>query len=467
MIKSLIKYCSLFILIGLSTEAAYPQSSGCISCHRDEKVKDMIPMHKVMSNEERGLGVMDKGQVANYLGNYGVLSNFHEYFNEAIRWPAAAGDQTHYCFGLGLIVASKGNVITSVIGAGTDKYDWSPKDGSRGQIFSGDVTVPPPDETPFLAMSDNPETWPEGYFNESGSWISTPGERHWPGKFRLNIDETSPDYGKQVQGEFVSDRDIYSVFDDQDNSNPAGPLGIEVEETAYTYGRPYAEDMLIWEFTIHNTSGRQLDSVYAGYYAIFRPDFDNMDYINIIDSNPQDNNPNGDFVYVWDINNTKDGAWGSDPTNMGIPGLNVLKTPKDMGVTDFHYFSRDVAPSIDEQMWPIISSNPADPNLPNRGFYFHGSNRRMDTTNPDSLQKYFPEGAPINYFIMTGPFTLAPGETVSSSVAVVMGDAGNIPFQPDTSDLMNNMRVTQEMYPEVLPGVRTPKDARCAGSCRR
>ncbi len=457
MITSLIKYCTLIVLIVLNTRAAYPQSPDCISCHREEKIKNMIPMHKPLSNEERGLGVMDKGQVANYLGNYGVLSNFHEYFNEAIRWPAAAGDQTHYCFGLGLIVASKGNVITSVIGAGTDKYDWSPKDGSRGQIFSGDVTVPPPDETPFLALSDNPETWPEGFFNEGGSWISTPGERHWPGKFRLNIDGTSPDYGKQVQGEFVSDRDIYSVFDDQDNSNPAGSLGIEVEETAYTYGRPYAEDMLIWEFTIHNTSGRQLDSVYVGYYAIFRPDFDNMDYINIIDSNPGDNNPNGDFVYVWDINNTKDGAWGTDPTNMGIPGLNVLKTPKDMGVTDFHYFSRDVAPSIDEQMWPIISSNPADPNLPDKRFYFHGSNRRMDTTIPDSLQLYFPEGAPINYFIMTGPFTLAPGETVSSSVAVVMGDAGNIPFQPDTSDLMNNMRVTQEMYQRAYQGSGPPQ----------
>ena len=221
-------------------------------------------------------------------------------------------------FGLGLIVASRGNVITSVVGAATDKYDWVPKDGSRGQIFSGDVTAPPPDETPFLAMSDNPDTWPEGYFDNNGTWIGTPGTRHWPGRFRINIDETSPDFGKEVEGEFVSDRDIYSVFDDQDNSSPAGPLGIEVEEMAYTYGRPYAEDMLIWEFTIHNKSGRQLDSVYVGYYGIFRPDFDNEDYINIIDSNPFDAHSNGDFVYIWDINNTKDGAWATDPTDMGI-----------------------------------------------------------------------------------------------------------------------------------------------------
>ena len=457
MFNPLIKLFTAFVFLILFTVSIFSQVPTCESCHKENNYNNMIPIHKPLSNEERGIGIMDKGQVANYLGNYGVLSNFHEYFNEAIRWPAAAGEQTHYCFGLGLIVASKGNVITSVIGAGTDKYDWSPKDGSRGQVYSGDVTAPPPDETPFLAMSDNPETWPEGYFDENGVWVSTPGTRHWPGKFRINIDETSPDYGNEVEGEFVSDRDIYCVFNDEDNPSPLGPLGIEVEEMAYTYGRPYAEDMLIWEFTIHNTSGNQLDSVYVGYYAIFRPDFDNQDYINIIDSNPKDSHPNGDFVYIWDINNTKDGAWETDPTNMGIVGLNVLKTPKNMGVTDFHYFSRDVAPSIDEQMWPIISSNPGDPNLPAARYYFHGNNRRMDNTNPDSLQQYFPEGAPINYFIMTGPLTLAPGETVVSSVAVVMGDAGTVPFQPDTSDLMRNMRVTQQMYQREYQGSGPPR----------
>ena len=461
MFYSFIRNSILIILISLISDYAIAQIQNCESCHGSDELKNLIPLSKILSNEERGLGVMDKGQIANYVGNYGVLSNFHEYFNEAIRWPANAGDQTHYCFGLGLIVATKEsgspNVVTSVIGAGIDKYDWSPKDGSRGQVYSGDVTTPPPDETPFLTMSDNPETWPEGYFENGEVWVSTPGERHWPGKFRINIDESSPNYGEEVEGEFVSDRDIFYVFDDAYNPNPKGPLGVEVEATSYTYGRPYAEDMLIWEFRIHNKSGRELDSVYVGYYAIFRPDYDNADYINFIDSNPYDENENGDFVYIWDINNTKDGAWASDPTDMGIVGLYVLDTPKDSGITDFHYFSRDVAPSTDEQMWPIISSDPNDPNIIASRYYFHGDNRRIDNTNPDSLSQYFPEGAPINYYMMTGPLTLAPGETVISSVAVVMGSAGNIPFQPDTSDLMKNMRVTQQMYERKFQGSGPPK----------
>lgn len=450
------KYFVPLILFICLPSTVQSQIQSCESCH-GQNTKNLVLLPKILSSEERGIGIMDKGQVINYLGNYGVLSNFHEYFNEAIRWPSAAGPQTHYCFGLGLIVASKGNVITSVVGAATDKYDWVPKDGSRGQIFSGDVITPPPDETPFLAMSDNPDTWPEGYFDDFGNWIGTPGERHWPGKFRINIDESSTDFGKQVEGEFVSDRDIYSVFDDKINSNPNGPLGIEVEEMAYTYGRPYAEDLLFWEFTIHNKSGQQLDSVYVGYYAIFRPDYDNQDLINIIDSNPNDGHTTGDFVYVWDRNNTKDGAWESDPTDLGMVGLNILETPKNMGVTDFHYFNRDVAPSIDEQMWPIISSNPNDPNLTIPDAYFHGTDTRIDDTHPDVLNQYFPEGAPLNYFIMTGPLTLAPDETVISSVAVVMGNSGNIPFQPDTTDLMKNLKVTQQMFERKFQGSGPPK----------
>lgn len=456
MLRVTLKFLFFFLSIYLSTIEISAQAD-CSNCHKDVKPGQLKPLRKVTSSVERGLGIMDKGQISNYLGNYGILSNFHEYFNESIRWPADATEVVQYCFGLGLVVASKGNVITSVVGGPTEKYDWAPKDGSRGKLFSGDVTAPPPDETPFLALSDNPETWPEGYFDDSGNWVDTPGERHWPGYYRLDIEASSPNYGKEVKGEFVSDRDIYSVFDDQENSNPKGPLGIEVEQTAYTYGRPYAEDMLIWNYTIRNTSNSLLDSIYLGYYGIFRPDFDNEDYLNFIDTDPNDEHQFGDFVYVYDIDNTKDGAWTADPVDMGIVGVNILNTPKNMGVTDFHYFSREFAPKIDEEMWAIISSNPNDPNLTVPSAIFHGTNRRIDTTHPDSLKKYFPTGAPINYFIMTGPFTLNPGEIVNSSIGVVMGSSGGTPNQPDTSDLMTNMRVLQQMYDRAFQGSGPPK----------
>jgi len=306
-------------------------------------------------------------------------------------------------------------------------------------------------------MSDNPETWPEGYFGDQDVWQDTPGERHWPGHFRIDIDPESSTYGQELEGEFVSDRDIYCVFDDADNAHPDGPIGIEVQETAYCFGRPYAEDLLFWEFDIHNKSGDRLDSVYVGYFAVFRPDFDLKDNINIIDANSEDEFTNGDFVYVWDQNNIKDGAWESDPTEMGIIGLNILETPHNRGVTDFHYFNREVAPRVDEKMWAVISSNPDDPSLELPEAFFHGENRRMDTTHPDSIGEYFPEGAPIDFLIMSGPFEMVPDETVGSSVAIVMGNSGPIPDRPDTSDLLENLRVAQLMYQHRFQGSGPPR----------
>lgn len=455
--NKMIKHIKHYIVISMAVMIFFtPEilSQNCNSCHSDLTSEQIARLTKTYSSFERGLGIMEKGQVTNYLGNYGVLSSFHEYYNNSIHWPKAASSTIQYCFGLGLIVAVKGNVITSVVGGPSEKVDWTPKAGSRGRIFSGDVTAPPPDETPFLPLSDNPETWPKGYYDENNNWISTPSDRHWPGPFRINIDETSPEYGNEVIGEFVSDRDIYSVFDDSENSHPDGPVGIEVEQTAYSYGRPYAEDILFWDFTIHNKSGKHLDSVYVGYIAIFRPDYDNEDLINIIDSN---NDDKLDFIYVWDKNNTKDGAWAGDPTDMGIVGLSILQTPNDIGITDFHFFNREVQPKTDEEMWPVITSNPNDPNLGIPHAFFHGADRRIDTTHPDSMKVYFPNGAPINYYVMTGPLTLAPDETVRSSVALVMGSSGNIPDQADTSDLMKNLRIAKQMYDRKFQGSGPPK----------
>ena len=227
----------ILLLLALSFTGLPAAEENCTECHVSKPLGKMPALHKPFSAAERAIGIQDKGQLTNYIGNYGNLSHYLEYLNDALHWPKSAGDVRQYSFGLGLVVAVKGNVITSVLGAFADKIDWEPWDGSRGKLYSGEVTAPPPDLTPFQAMSDNPETWPRGYFDKSGNWISTPNEHHWPGHFRLEVDPNSLNYGQEIPGEFVSDRDLYCVFTDEANHHPNGPVGIEVEQTAYSYGR--------------------------------------------------------------------------------------------------------------------------------------------------------------------------------------------------------------------------------------
>lgn len=155
-------YALTLIVAMCGTVSIAAQQDNCAACHSDVKPEQLARMKKQLAAGERGLGIMDKGQVSNYLGNYDILSSFHEYFNNAIHWPAAGSTSIQYSFGLGLVVSVKGNVITSVVGGPSEKVDWSAKAGSRGKLFSGEVTAPPPDETPFLASSDNQDTWPAG-----------------------------------------------------------------------------------------------------------------------------------------------------------------------------------------------------------------------------------------------------------------------------------------------------------------
>ena len=115
--KFMFKYTNKLILLLipflLFAEVTIAQDD-CSSCHKNGNLGKLVPLRKPTSSVERGIGIMDKGQITNYLGNYGILSNFHEHFNESIRWPKEASEVIHYSFGLGLIVASKGNVITSI-----------------------------------------------------------------------------------------------------------------------------------------------------------------------------------------------------------------------------------------------------------------------------------------------------------------------------------------------------------------
>ena len=108
--KCLFRNCCLIVFLILFSNSTFAQFPTCGSCHTESTIKNLVHLNKPLSSEERGLGIMDKGQVANYLGNYGVLSSFHEYFNDAIHWPTAANDETQYCFGLGLIVHTPDNL---------------------------------------------------------------------------------------------------------------------------------------------------------------------------------------------------------------------------------------------------------------------------------------------------------------------------------------------------------------------
>ncbi|MFQ6104574.1 MAG: hypothetical protein ACE5OP_09820 [Candidatus Glassbacteria bacterium] len=426
-----------------------PESASCESCHGESISLPGFAggRYELFSKADRGVGVIIKGELSNVTGNFGLLSDFH-YFAPALHWPSNGDDTQQYGFGVEFIVATRGNVIKSVSDPRSEleEFDWEARDGSKGTLFSDkrEESNTASDGTPYLAHSDLRSTWPLDAF----------GDPYWPGPFRIDIDPGSPTYGQPVTGEFTSDRDIIGIFDDQESDQ--GPIGIEVRHMTYSYARPYAEDFFFYDFWVRNNSSENpdveastYDSVYVAIMADTKEDFNNDDLIGVADMWEEDSHTLGDFFYEWDSDGLPQNTAGGDMTEwvgpVGYMGIGAIHTPNDMGVTDFHFFDDNYSPVTDAEFWPIISSNPGDPSI-DSSLYFHGSDVRFDSDSlhgdfldPDPTDPF--RGADITYIFSTGPFSLAPGDSVRYSIVIVAG--------ADSADLWENAKTAYTMAKEL------------------
>ncbi|NOZ61652.1 MAG: hypothetical protein GXO74_08215 [Calditrichaeota bacterium] len=381
-----------------------------------------------------------KGELLNCFMNFGEItdgyfqSEFYDFLWPKSKGAISAGDNCVDDFSM--IFACKGNVVDGY--TAYRQEDWGPVDGSWGHYHAKNQSEELMHQGyPHLAVSDIPATWPEGYFDENGQFIDTPGEHHWPGKFRIDIDSTSATYGQEVPGEFPADRVIYAALDDADDLQ-GEPMGIRLDIETYEYGRSYAADFIFYDFTITNTSDTRLDSCWWGYYY----DLDYGDYLDEAYKTFKTGlNPGEwDVMMEYDPNGTL-----PDEFETGAFGVAYFKTPKDMGITDSHYFL-DTGPTTDAELWPIISSNPSDPNCPvPKGDYFHGNNVHLDDY---TLTQSPPYGYDWVCMETTGPFSLEPGESVKAVLVVSGGE--------NEEDFLANIDIAKGMYLKHYQGPSGP-----------
>jgi hypothetical protein len=397
---------------------------------------------------DEAVGVMDKGQLQNLTMNYGQLTDTRyedvgnaptQYFFD-FRYPRKNFTGVSDDFALFFAIrensmnGDNGNVIDGW--TDNDNEDWIAKDGSYGKTHYNPATDPnphdqllyPPDNptTPYLAHSDLPATWP----------IDETGQAFWPGYFRR--DST----GEEVFGEFASDRDVYAVFDDSHNQQ-GNPIGIEVEMMAYCYGRPYADKFQFYELFIHNKSGRQLDSCWVGYYM--DPDCSDHGEEILILPDPKFNDPDiPDIILDRDFDGDKGGATRAN--SLGILedysfGIAILETPQNRGVTNFHYYA-DPGPTNDNILWPIIISDPTDPDIASfASLYFHGSDKNFDDVSLIQKEDHA-------FIVATGPFSMEPDEVVKSTIVAAIGE--------DDADFYKQIIQAVKMFEENFIGPSAP-----------
>jgi hypothetical protein len=396
---------------------------------------------------DEAVGVQTKGQLQNLTMNYGQITDTRyedvgnaptELFFD-FRYPRE--NFTGLCDDFSLFFAIKENSKNgdqgNVIDAWTDNdnEDWVAKDGSYGRTHYNPALDPTPhtelkynEQTPYLAHSDLPDTWP----------VDAQGESFWPGLFRRDSRT-----GVEVPGEFASDRDIYMEFDDK-NNQLGDVLGIEVHEMAYTYGRVYAEDALFYEFFVINKSGRSLQGCYLGLYQ--DPDCSDHTQETLLwkDSTFEDGSR------LWSIADRDfDGDIGGAtvPNARGITedytfGTVILETPRNLGLTDFHYFV-DPGPTDDSFLWPIITSDPTNRIIAGTASsYFHGADTHIDDVGLIVIKE------DLAWITATGPFDMAAGDTVKLTIVVVAGD--------DDADYYANVWEAKKLYDAKFNGPTAP-----------
>jgi len=226
-------------------------------------------------------------------------------------WPR--GSQHSYMDGIYPIVAAEvnltnGDTIHIVEGGYREHYE----SGSTGIEFAWQ---PLPGFTntgqDYIAMSDNPNTWPEYWPDQPAAWHNV-----WNGYFgqRTNADQESyfvvDDY--QDHG-----RDFDGLFNCDENDSSRGGLGMRMAVRGFQWSNVLAEDIIFWHYDITNVSTTHYNKAVFGMYIDAGVGGQN-------DSN--DDNAfydlNYDLAYTWDANGLGDNNWKT-----GYCGYAFLESP--------------------------------------------------------------------------------------------------------------------------------------------
>lgn len=435
--------------------------------------------------------ILDKGEMVNVCGNQGIMTR-SKYFAKLgnFRWPKSKGVQTNTgdvnaAQSASLLFGTKGNVIDAHSNEATFNWDWQGVYQGAGKYFADDQPseIKATDGGPRMAHSDIPKTWPAGYFDSLKVWRAGPVGaydalsaadqavvtkrgawydeeknlwRFWPGRFRIDMDSTSLTYRQQIPGQFAADREVYAIFNDRNTQPPDRPLGIQVEMQAYCWGIRFAQDVQFYDYTITNTGSTRLDSCSFGYFLNYRYGDPNEEAYTSYNSGI---NPAGydNVVINWDPNGATDPVRG---INNGYFGSAILATPKNLGVTDGHFFRGNttyIPTKSKRNLWPVMISNPADPTIAaNAANWFHGgANTRFDVFDSTYLVPSRWDFTQFAFIQATGLFSMDPGESVRGCIVFTAGAT--------VDQFKRNIETAQKLFLAEYNGPSVPPSPKLTG----
>lgn len=337
---------------------------------------------KLESISDRSYNIIDVNLLGVYVGNMGQFyTSWNETADPEGEWPLGSGHSQMYR--MNMFVGVPGNVVqTRAYG----EKEWDPVFGYNN-----------PDE--FLPVSNDTTTWP----------LDNLGTKYWPVR---DADDNPV---------IISEQDSYGVYRDSTNylylttSDPSYMLNIVVHQTSYAWNTALDKDYIVFKFDLVNEDTQPHDSVYFCMYT----DFDCGGFDDYTDDQIGFE-LSRQFYYFYDSDNWSP-EWNAPAFHFGLV---YLQTPETIdlttGITDFHfteYYDEPTSITDDEVLFNYMSSDPSlRADSLNWSNLFHGNDLHYDDP------AWIPAGGmDLVCFPSSGPYYMAPGDTLTFITALVAG----------------------------------------------
>ena len=339
------------------------------------------------SIQNRAINLLNENRVRTTFYNYGLLGNVGEI---SFEWPQGTGDEYMGDFSplLGVeFVHPSGDTLRSVCTSYGPR--GNPDGPPGGGAFWGFEPLPGfhrvnTGETPHIARSDQPNTWPSSWSNH---WLGHfPNAQQWADQEAYFQMDDNADMEWRVRG-----TDTLFAFP---NDTSRSGLGLRVEGRYLEFLGPDLEDMIVLMYVFHNDGVINFLSmrfgVIVGTLVGGRQDSaDDLFYYSA----------DHEIAITIDSDDIGSPGWVplSDSINVGAIGTTFLKTPADLGVTSFELFSPPGAVRMndDAALWSRLT--------------------------PGNFDTPTPEPTDGDFILGTGNFQLSPGSVDTVVTAVVFG----------------------------------------------
>lgn len=288
-----------------------------------------------------------------------------------------------------------------------------------------------------------------------------------------------------------SEQDIIAVYSDiltnpqyvksdPTDGRPHTPLNIEVTQRSYAWSYEYAQDFILFDYSIKNIGRKNLKDVYMAIYVDgdvhhsskvgsegYGDDLcgflrtypskesvcEFLDTINIAYITDNDGDPDQTGIFT-------------EKSAVGAAGVRVVRTPSDLLRYSFNWWATNYDPSQD--FGPRMAGTPEKPFRNMNGIlgtpmgdankYYVMRNEEFDydqlftgkdhstagwMSKPNNAAE-IADGFDARYLLSFGPFDIFPGEVLPVSFAWVLGD--NVHRNPDDFERYYNLNDPEPYY---------------------